>query len=362
MELKVEDIDAVHELQDEGLVEVENEEYILEDADELGEGVIDGAKDAVAVKKAIDASKPAQAAQPKTKAGMVNSMYQHMSKMNKVDLQAAYDGMMGKKDVETDDDDDDDEDDVEETKKTKGRVKESYDFKSDLAALVSSDDSLTEEFQLKASTIFEAAVKTKVSQEIDRLEEEYTESLQEETATIKSDLVEKIDGYLNYVVENWMEENQVAIESSLRTEISESFMDSLKGVFIEHYIDVPESKIDLVDDLAGQVEELEEQLNKSTSDNIRLNESITALMRSEIIAEASKDLVSTEVEKLKGLVEDIDFEDSKTFAKKVLTIKESYFAKSIVESTEEINEFTGEEMGISPLMNQYISAVAKTLK
>ena len=361
----IEDVQEV-QLQDDELVEdveVENEEVIEENAEveaDAEEVVAEEATEEVA-EEAIEES----AAAPKTKAGMINAMYKEMSKMNKADLMAAYDKFM-EADDEGDMDDEDEDDDEEEVQvETKGKVKESYDFKADLDALVSSDDSLTEGFQEKAATIFEAAVKSKISEEIDRLEGEYAQNLEEETATIKSELVEKVDGYLGYVVENWMEENRLAVENGLRTEIAESFMASLKTLFTEHYIDVPDSKIDMVDDLAAQVEELEEQLNSATQDNIRLSESVADHQRAEIIAEASKDLAATEAEKLKSLVEDVDFEDADTFAKKVATLKESYFAKQVNESVEEaeiaINE-NGEQIELSPLMNAYSAALSRTLK
>lgn len=362
----IEDVQEVH-LQDDELVEdveVENEEVIEENAEvevDAEEVVAEEATEEVA-EEAIEES----AAAPKTKAGMINAMYKEMSKMNKADLMAAYDKMMEADDEGDMDDEDEEDDDEEEVQvETKGKVKESYDFKADLDALVSSDDSLTEGFQEKAATIFEAAVKSKISEEIDRLEGEYTQNLEEETATIKSELVEKVDGYLGYVVENWMEENRLAVENGLRTEIAESFMASLKTLFTEHYIDVPDSKIDMVDDLAAQVEELEEQLNSATQDNIRLSESVADHQRAEIIAEASKDLAATEAEKLKSLVEDVDFEDADTFAKKVATLKESYFAKQVNESVEEaeiaINE-NGEQVELTPLMNAYTAALSRTLK
>jgi hypothetical protein len=370
-ETKVEELDLIEdvsevELQDDDLVEdveVETEESIAEDAEveaEAEEVVAEETTEEVVEEEAIEES-----AAPKTKAGMINAMYKEMSKMNKADLMAAYDKFM-EADDEGDMDDEDEDDDEEEVQvETKGKVKESYDFKADLDALVSSDDSLTEGFQEKAATIFEAAVKSKISEEIDRLESEYTQNLEEETATIKSELVEKVDGYLGYVVENWMEENRLAVENGLRTEIAESFMASLKTLFTEHYIDVPDSKIDMVDDLAAQVEELEEQLNSATQDNIRLSESVADHQRAEIIAEASKDLAATEAEKLKSLVEDVDFEDADTFAKKVATLKESYFAKQVNESVEEaeiaINE-NGEQVELTPLMNAYTAALSRTLK
>ena len=350
----VEDVTEV-QLHDEALVEdveVETEEAIVEDAEEI---VAEDVTEELVAEEAIEEAATAEA--PKTKAGIINAMYKEMSKMNKGDLMAAFDKMTAK-----DEEKDEDEEDEEDMEETKGKVKESYDFQADLEALVSSDD-LSEEFQGKAATIFEAAVKTKVAGEIDRLETEYTQSLEEETASVKSELVEKVDGYLNYVVENWMEENRVAIETGLRAEIAESFMGALKGVFVEHYIDVPESKINLVDDLADQVVELEESLTKETEANIRLNESIQTYQRSEIIAESTKDLAATEVEKLKELVEDVDFEDIDTFTKKVATLKESYFAKPIVTNQEEeLQEETDQMKELSGSMALYSSAITKTLK
>ena len=351
----IEDIDEV-QLHDEDLVEdveVETEESIAEDAEVSEE---------VEVTAEADEAEEVTEAAKLTKAGMINAMYKHMAKLNKGDLQSAYEAMMNGDDDE--EDEDEDEEDMKETYgKKKGKMKESYDFKADMDALVSSDESLTEDFQAKAATIFEAAVKSKIAEEIDRLEEEYKVSLDEETATIKADLVEKVDGYLNYVVESWMEENRVAVEAGLRTEIAESFMASLKDVFVEHYIDVPESKKDMVDDLVAQVEELEEQLNGATEDNIRLTESVHTLQRSEILAEASKDLAATEVEKLKGLIENVDFEDAETFIKKVNTIKESYFAKPIVTNTEEDVSIgdEGEEVQLTRSMAMYSSVLSQTL-
>jgi hypothetical protein len=348
----IEDVSEVH-LHDETLVEnveVETEESIME-----GDNVEASLKEA--------AGSPT-AEVPKTKAGIINAMYKHMSKMKKEQLQAAYESMMPSASDDELDEAACEEDEDEVLEKKKGKMKESYDFKVDLEALVSENSSLDEEFQSKAATIFEAAVKTKVSAEIDRLEEQYTVSLQEQTATIKAELVEKVDGYLNYVVENWMEENRVALDAGLRTEISESFMKALKGVFVEHYIEVPESKVDMVDELAEQVVELEQQLYKETEANIRLTESIEKLQRSEIIVEASKDLAQTEVEKLKGLIEDFDFEDVDTFTKKVNTIRESYFTKPIVNNQEEqlFDSDQDTDKPVTGVMAMYSSVLSKTLK
>jgi len=240
------------------------------------------------------------------------------------------------------------------------------DFSDDLNALVESEATLSDEFKGKAAVIFEAAVKSKLTQEIDRLEEQYQTKLDEEVQATKDELVEKVDSYLNYVVENWMKENQLAIQNGLRTEIAEAFMGKLKDLFTESYIEVPESKVDLVDELAETVEELEGKLNEATESAIETSKLLEGYQREAVIREAAKDLADTEVEKLKGLVEDVDFEDEATFANKVKTIKESYFKNKTVEAQdlEEEVEDSGEGITeeVSDLMSSYIHAIRKVKK
>lgn len=238
------------------------------------------------------------------------------------------------------------------------------DFSEDLNALVESEATLSEEFKAKTAIIFEAAVKSKLAEEINRLETEYAEQLAEEVSTTKTDLVEKVDSYLNYVVETWMEDNKVAIQSGLRAEIAEGFMDKLKGLFVESYIDVPESKVDLVDEIATANEELEEQFNEATAKAMELKEELESYKRKDIIRDASRDLAETQVEKLASLAESVEFESEEEFAKKVATLKESYFAKkttaeSIVEETDEDADATTE---VSGMMEQYIQAIRKNNK
>lgn len=240
-------------------------------------------------------------------------------------------------------------------------AKEGFDFQDDLNALVESEATLSESFREKAEVIFEAALSSKLNEHVARLEEQYETQLAEETQRIQESLVEKIDGYLNYVVESWMEDNKLAIQNGLRTEIAESFMQSLHGVFTEHYIQVPDEKADLVDGLADKIEELEEQLNKTVQDNIELSETVKSYAREAIIRESAKDLSEAQAEKLKSLVEDISFDSEETFAKKVDTIKESYFKKATVQvqsEEEQITENT-KEVEVSPLMQQYLSALKK---
>lgn len=237
------------------------------------------------------------------------------------------------------------------------------DFSEDLNALVESEATLSEEFKAKTAVIFEAAVKHKLSEEIDRLETEYQQQLDEEIQTTKSDLVEKVDGYLNYVVEQWMEDNKLAIQTGLRAEIAEGFMDKLKDLFVESYVEVPESKVDLVDELAEANEELEEQVNTATAKSIELAEELEGYKREAVIREAARDLAETQVEKLRSLAENIDFEDEDTFATKVKTIKESYFSKKTTESVidESIDDDAADsEVEVSPMMEQYLAALRKT--
>jgi len=322
------------------------EETLEEKAEPKGAGATstDGVTEpesVASVDKAADATK--KATLPKTKAGMINSMYQKMNSMKKMDLQAAYGKMMGE-DVEFD---------VEV-------VAEKIDTVSELDALVESEATLSDEFKEKTSVIFEAAVKSKLSEEVSRLEEQYQEELSEEVASIKSDLVEKVDSYLNYVVETWMEDNKVAVQNGLRTEIAENFMDKMKDLFVESHIEVPESKVDLVDELAGQVEELEEKLNSQTGESIKLSEELEVLKRDSIIAEAARGLADTQVEKLKGLVESIDFESAEVFASKVATIRESYFSQKISEEVAAVDEEPETTVEVSSSMDSYLTAIRKT--
>ena len=295
-----------------------------------------------------------------TKEMMKAEMQKKMESMKAQDLKAAYEAMcngegygsMEKKDESVDESTLDD------------RLA-SVDVSEDVTALVEGEE-LTEEFKEKASTIFEAAVKSKLTQEIDRLEEQYQTKLDEEVQATKDELVEKVDSYLNYVVENWMKENQLAIQNGLRTEIAEAFMGKLKDLFTESYIEVPESKVDLVDELAETVEELEGKLNEATESAIETSKLLEGYQREAVIREAAKDLADTEVEKLKGLVEDVDFEDEATFANKVKTIKESYFKNKTVEAQdlEEEVEDSGEGITeeVSDLMSSYIHAIRKVKK
>ena len=257
-----------------------------------------------------------------------------------------------------------------------------YNFDDDLEALVESEATLSDDFKGKASTIFEAAVNSKlmekaadmelvtatlIAEKVEELEEQYNSEISEAVVEAREELVEKVDGYLNYVVETWMEENRLAVETGLRTEIAETFMGSLKDLFTESYIEVPESKVDLVDDLAEQVIALEEKLNQETSTIIEMRSEMQNLERHAIIAEASRDLAGTQADKLNKLAESIDFESSEAFTAKVDTLVESYFSEqpqvevetsTSSQSITEANELDdGEEVVTSARMDQYLTAI-----
>jgi hypothetical protein len=240
------------------------------------------------------------------------------------------------------------------------------DFSEDLSALVESEATLSEEFKAKTAVIFEAAVKSKIATEINRLEEEYATQLDEEVTSIKTDLVEKVDSYLDYVVEQWMEDNKLAIQSGLRTEVAEGFMNKLKDLFVESYVDVPESKVDLVDELATAHEELEESYNDAVAKAIEIAEELETYKRKDIIREASRDLAETQVEKLTSLAESVEFESEEAFAAKVATLKESYFKQEKTATSliaEESEDDTADDaVEVDAMMESYLKALRKTTK
>lgn len=302
---------------------------------------------------------------PKTKAGVINAALDMLKKARKDEAQQLFAKMTKMSESE------DEGGMVSKTSKSTKKMAEpkakaeDVDFGEDLDLIVSEEATLSDGFRDKAGAIFEAAYKSKVSAEIDRLESEYAQNLESEVNDLNESLVEKVDSYLNYVVENWISENEIAIEQGLRTEIAEQFMDSLQSVFKEHYIEVPEGKANLIDDLADQVAELEEQLNKTTEDNIQLHEKAQSFERADIVRKQSSGLAVTEAEKLASLVEDIDFDDADTFEMKVKTIKNSYFEKEVSESVDEADALVGEEEPLvesSNTMNAYTQAISKHIK
>lgn len=331
------------ESDDEAEVEVDDEESEVEDEDEDDDE--DEKSESYSKKKKMAKE---DVDMPSTKAGMIKAIYEKMSEMSKDDLTTAYNKVISE--------------DAEESEEVveSAEIEVNADFSEDLNALVDGEEALAEGFKDKAAVIFEAALKSKVTAEVERLEESYAEKLAEETEAVRGEIVEKVDGYLNYVVEQWMETNEVAITNGLRTEIAENFIDSLQSLFVENYIEVPESKVDMVDELAGKVEELEEQLNKTVGDNIDLAEKVADYRREEILREATVGMAETEVEKLRTLAEGVEYESKESFEAKVTTIKESYFKATGTDIQEEVEE-SSEQKTSSPAMQAYLNALSKTI-
>ena len=246
----------------------------------------------------------------------------------------------------------------------KDKVKD-MDMKEDVAALTDGED-LSEEFKQKASTIFEAAVKAKLVEEIEKLEGEYETKVDEKVSEVKEEIVDKVDAYLNYVVEEWMKENELAIEKGLRNEITEDFIGGLKSLFESHYINVPQEKYDVIESQAAEIEKLKEEVNQSMEKNIELNQKIAESTREDIIKDVSSDLAATEVDKLKGLAESIEYKDAESFRKSVETLKNSYYPKAKASDTES-NEVAEQNAGSSNVnltesMAAYTAAISKSKK
>ena len=231
------------------------------------------------------------------------------------------------------------------------------DVSEDIAALVNGED-LSEEFKTKATTIFEAAVVTRVKQEVAKLEEEFDVRLDEQVEQIKEGLIEKVDGYLNYIVEQWMEQNELALESGIKSEIVENFIGKLKDVFVESYIDVPEDKYDVIGAMEEAIQALEVKLDETVEYAVEMSTELGLMKRATIVEESSKGLADTDVEKFKSLAEELSFEDAETFSVKLQTIRENYFGKKTTSGvhpvvTDSIVEIT-EEKVYSSTMNAYL--------
>ena len=242
---------------------------------------------------------------------------------------------------------------------------DALDIKSDIDALVGDAD-LSEEFKTKAATIFEAAITSKVKAEQERLQSEYDTKFEEEISKSKSELTEKVDSYLNYVVEEWMKENKLALERGIKGEIAEDFIGGLKKLFEDQYIDVPDEKYDVLEDQASKIEGLEKKLNEEIEKNVEMNKVNGGYKRQEIIDENSKDLADTAKEKFDSLVEGVEYSSEEDFAKKVETIKESYFgqkAEKSVDNTDIDDVAVGDENSnedLSNAMAAYTNAISKT--
>ena len=256
---------------------------------------------------------------------------------------------------------------MEETESEEETITETkYDFTQDVDALVSGEE-LSEEFRVKAATIFEAAVTSRVNEEVKSLQEAFEESLTEEVEKIKTDLAEKVDDYVSYATKQWIEDNALAVEHGIKNEMAESFFNGLKDLYTEHNFTVPEEKFNLLDGMAGELDEMETKLNEQIDTNIALQKRIGEYTRMEIVNDAATGLAETQKEKLASLAEGVEFENEEDFRNKIETIKESYFTRK-AEVAEEAKEPTEEasqplvESTVSGTMGKYVDALARWSK
>ena len=287
--------------------------------------------------------KPIMAMKIKSKKDAINAMMDKMNAMNAQDAKEYAESQCGS-----------------HREQKESLDIDSVDVSEDVKALVEGED-LSEEFTTKAATIFEAAVKSKLRGEVERLEMESTQTVAEEIETFKKELTEKVDSYLDYVVKEWMQENELAIDRGLKGEIAEDFITGLKALFEEHYIDVPDEKYDILEGQAQKIEDLESKLNETIEKMTAMNKEKSTLVREQVIAKVSTDLAETEKEKFEGLVEDVEFADEESFTAKLNTLKESYFPKTVATKTlEEEVETDKQEVDVSGAMAAYMSAITKS--
>ena len=295
-----------------------------------------------------------------TKEQMKDAIANGMGKMKKAQLEKLYAAYNSP---------DEEEEEPTEEEKSKAeavekRVKD-IDVKEHVDALMNGEGDLSEEFKRKAATVFEAAVKSKVRDEIERIEEDYRNDLEENKQKTKDELTEKVDTYLNYVVEEWTKENELAIERGLKGEIAEDFISGLKQLFEDHYIDIPDEKYNVLEAQSDKISELEKKLSETIEKNVSIKTTNSKLVREQVISNISEDLTDTEIEKFKSLTEDIDFTDEESFREKLDTLKESYFPKNKVVVAETIDDGetgTAQDIDTSSSMKAYLSAIGRGAK
>jgi hypothetical protein len=305
-----------------------------------------------------------------TKAEIARNIVELMKKKDEDEVEEGYSKFFVEEEEKEDEDEDEDEKDDEK------EVKESSEVESELVEMEIEDDldkisealELSEENTEKARNIFKAAVSSKVSEIKEELESEFAENLKTSVETVKGDLAEAVDKYLSYCAEEWTKENELAIERGLRSEMTENFIEGLKTLFVEHYVDVPEDKYDVIDELANRLDEMEQKLDGEVNRNMDITEELDTLKRDNVVSDASKDLTETQKEKLSSLAEGVDFKDAEDFAEKISEIKEAYFpaeGESVVEETlvvegsEEFKVEESTEVQKDPTMAKYTQAISK---
>jgi len=307
-----------------------------------------------------------KASTPKLKSEIMQGIVDHIKGLKKEDLAKMY-GKHVLGETEQDEGYEEEEEDEEASKIKKESINqtiEDLDVSQDIDALVSGEEELSDEFKTKAATIFETAIKSKVRSELEKIHAENQESSKKVAEETMTSVVEKVDDYMNYVVEQWMSDNELAIERGLKGEIAEDFISGLKGLFEDHYIDVPDEKYDILEANLTKIEELEDKLNKQMEENVQLKKAKGELVKESMIADIADGMTDTETEKFQSLVDDVEFSDEESYKEKLQTIKESYFGTDEVKAQDETltEEGTEEPVKVSGSMAQYMSAIKKDNK
>ena len=369
--------------------EVENTDDGETDEEDLGGDASDGTKAADAVAKSADKVKPAQKvasvapmkpeklaagdevdhdgeeleeAKSLTKAQHLEAI----GKMKKAEIEEMIAAHQSKVEEATKAESEQELKALEDAKAEIEEKIKSISVKEDVDALTEGEE-LSEEFKEKAATVFEAAVKSKMRSEVERIVEAVNSEKETEMETFKDELTEKVDTYLNYVVETWSKENELAIERGLKGEIAEDFISGLKQLFEDHYIDVPDEKYDVLEAQSEKIAELEEKLNEEIQKNVDISQQNSGLVREQMIAEVSEDLADTEIEKFKSLTDDVEFVDEESFKEKLNTLKESYFPKTQPSSNagtsvDDENGGTAQDVDTTDAMKAYMSAISRDHK
>jgi len=363
-------------MSDQELEMLEQEEAVVEttveDAaeDQLDEVKVDGSGEVPdsTAKQTDEKPKGKGDPMPKTKAGMIQAMYSKMGEMKKDELAASYKKMMAAMDPEMDDDSEEEMKEKKTVKEMKQISASEVDVKEDVAAMFSGED-LSEDFTSKATTIFEAAVVSKVNEILESVTIDLEAELEAEKAEIVESMTSRLDDYMEYVVEEWMKENELAVEQGVKAEITENFMVGLRNLFAENYIEIPEEKVDLVDELAAKVAELEETVNTEVEKNITARKELAEAKKTVVLRDVTEGLTESQVVKMKSLAEGVEFESEEDYSEKLATIKENYFPQEEVSSDDdtsvdaepvELEEET--ETMVDPEMRAYMDAITRSIK
>ena len=302
---------------------------------------------------------------PKTKNQMLKNIYDQVNKMKKSDLSGKYESILKATQEVVKEEEVKEEAETTKIQAISPQEIDPPNVQDDVEALVSGEEGLSEDFKKKASTIFEAAVHAKVVDEVNKRMEEQAKEVDASKDEFQKELTEKVDGYLTYVVEEWMKENELAIERGIRSELVEDFMSGLKTLFTEHYIDLPEEKVDMVDDLFTKVEELETSLDEEINRGVELQKELSQFKKDDAIKQTTKDLADADSEKIAKLAEGIEFENTEQYVEKLNVLKESYFPKSeavtseITETDENIEVSEEETQKLDESMQHYTSAIRR---